>query len=438
MAASEFARKQLEKHGWKKGSGLGKEEHGRADPIKVTLKMDKAGVGHDPGKEFTDHWWMRAFNDAAKKIGTKKQADPSESAETKKEKETSDRKKRFYAQFVKSSVLANGVEEKDEDAESSSEDEDSTPQESLPTLDDLHKFCGGATGHRAAMFGFKMKGKLGRVAAHDRMFEEKLKSDSQSLVVGSIDTKLDETERDSPSTDKKKKRKKSKNRVSSDAEVGSSKVNDENVDIADDVSNVKTKKKRRKRDQEESSSNEAAVKGKENRNSCDDAPRPDVEKKETCLSAETIVCADESGSKTKRKKKSKSVAEDLPVTNVEQTDDSQMKEKTKKKKRKNETIEIDDESAPAKSEVGDRLNSSQDGNSLEGAGKRTTDDCPLSLEQPSEDQMKIKKKKKKRKHETAEVDDESTLDKGEVEGSVNSSSNSSKVSKKKKKKKEKE
>lgn len=25
-------------------------------------------VGHDPGKEFTDHWWMRAFNDAAKKI----------------------------------------------------------------------------------------------------------------------------------------------------------------------------------------------------------------------------------------------------------------------------------------------------------------------------------------------------------------------------------
>ena len=28
-------------------------------------------MGHDPGKEFTDHWWMRVFNDAAKKGGTK-------------------------------------------------------------------------------------------------------------------------------------------------------------------------------------------------------------------------------------------------------------------------------------------------------------------------------------------------------------------------------
>lgn len=26
------------------GSGLGKQEHGRSDPIKVTLKMDKTGV----------------------------------------------------------------------------------------------------------------------------------------------------------------------------------------------------------------------------------------------------------------------------------------------------------------------------------------------------------------------------------------------------------
>ena len=30
------------------GSGLGKTEHGMCDPIKVTLKMDKAGVSWSP------------------------------------------------------------------------------------------------------------------------------------------------------------------------------------------------------------------------------------------------------------------------------------------------------------------------------------------------------------------------------------------------------
>ena len=30
--------------------------------------MDKAGVGHDPSKEFTDHWWDNVFNNAAKNI----------------------------------------------------------------------------------------------------------------------------------------------------------------------------------------------------------------------------------------------------------------------------------------------------------------------------------------------------------------------------------
>ena len=27
-----------------------------------------AGVGHDPGKQFTDHWWDNVFNSAAKNV----------------------------------------------------------------------------------------------------------------------------------------------------------------------------------------------------------------------------------------------------------------------------------------------------------------------------------------------------------------------------------
>lgn len=37
-------------------------------PIKAKLKFDTAGLGHDRAKEFTDHWWERAFNDAAQNL----------------------------------------------------------------------------------------------------------------------------------------------------------------------------------------------------------------------------------------------------------------------------------------------------------------------------------------------------------------------------------
>ncbi len=37
-------------------------------PLKPLLKFDNHGVGHDPSKEFTDHWWADAFNAAASRI----------------------------------------------------------------------------------------------------------------------------------------------------------------------------------------------------------------------------------------------------------------------------------------------------------------------------------------------------------------------------------
>lgn len=37
-------------------------------PIKVNLKFDKDGLGHDKAKDFTNHWWENAYNDAANNI----------------------------------------------------------------------------------------------------------------------------------------------------------------------------------------------------------------------------------------------------------------------------------------------------------------------------------------------------------------------------------
>ncbi|VTJ69267.1 Hypothetical predicted protein, partial [Marmota monax] len=45
--------------------GLGRKENGITQAIKVTLKQDTHGVGHDPAKEFTNHWWNELFNKTA-------------------------------------------------------------------------------------------------------------------------------------------------------------------------------------------------------------------------------------------------------------------------------------------------------------------------------------------------------------------------------------
>uniref|UniRef100_A0A2C9KZW0 G patch domain-containing protein 4 n=1 Tax=Biomphalaria glabrata TaxID=6526 RepID=A0A2C9KZW0_BIOGL len=236
MAQSEYAKRLLKKQGWKEGSGLGKKEHGIADPIKVTLKMDKTGVGHDPGKEFTDHWWLRVFNEAAQKIGKKK-----EITENDEKKKKADDKKNFYKGFVKSSTLTNGVELSSKDSESSEEESESNPDARLPTLDDIHTFCGGATGHRAAMFGIKMKGKLSRVAEQEANFEKELNNKNKALPNG------DSTVHSGNTKSQKVKRKKRK--ISSEA-TDTPSLEEQEVFNHENCDKVKKKKKRRREDKE--------------------------------------------------------------------------------------------------------------------------------------------------------------------------------------------
>ncbi|RUS81628.1 hypothetical protein EGW08_010591 [Elysia chlorotica] len=238
MSKSEFARRQLKKHGWKEGSGLGKDEHGRADAIKVSLKMDKAGVGHDPGKEFTDHWWLRVFNETAQKIGKKgkkNDVDMPKSEEEEKQSKMAERRKNFYKGFVQSTTLTNGVEEKTISSESSDEDEkESNNTVSVPTLEDIHKFCGGATGHKAASFGIRMEGKIKRASHHEKQFEEKAKRSAldDDIVNGSVEN-IDSLD----SSTKKRKKKKKKEMEDKDPEA----LNTNKSDLSDGKKSRKRK-----------------------------------------------------------------------------------------------------------------------------------------------------------------------------------------------------
>uniref|UniRef100_A0A8C7E9J4 G patch domain-containing protein 4 n=1 Tax=Nothoprocta perdicaria TaxID=30464 RepID=A0A8C7E9J4_NOTPE len=63
-----FAERQLLRHGWQRGRGLGKREDGIAEAIRVRVKCDTAGLGHDAAEPFSFHWWDHVFNASAANI----------------------------------------------------------------------------------------------------------------------------------------------------------------------------------------------------------------------------------------------------------------------------------------------------------------------------------------------------------------------------------
>ncbi|KAK2172471.1 hypothetical protein NP493_954g00001 [Ridgeia piscesae] len=166
----------LEKHGWQRGSGLGRSEDGIKEAIKVKIKNDTTGVGHDPGKEFSYHWWDHVFNKAASRIqvhnteeGVRVTRAPAKSKKVKR-KDTRDV---LYGNFVKASTLtcnADGVVETKVERESSDSEDDT----SLPRCTDkeLFKLCGSRTAHKGARHGLKLSGKLQRLEEQERLAAE--------------------------------------------------------------------------------------------------------------------------------------------------------------------------------------------------------------------------------------------------------------------------
>jgi len=427
VVQSDFASKILGKHGWTEGAGLGKDEQGMQVPIRVFLRKteDKTGMGHDPGKEFTDHWWMRAFNDAAKKAGTKTE---TKCPKERKEKELSEKQKAFYSRFTKGGILDQGVEEvkKDTDSGSSSEEEELALKKSVPTLDDLHKFCGGATGSRAGAAGIKMGGKLSRAAAQEKMFEEKLRSKKNKHENG-VDNECD-----TPGEDKKsRKRKKRKN-------------NDQDSDNNEDESR-KSKKKKKNTD-EECALNTGNTDTVDNPNTSESGLNKSIKKKKKKDKKSLDDSSDsknEDFSKEAKKKKKRDNEESSRVDNEDVIDNSQKCEneskkvkKKKKKDKKNDEQVICDEEMVENSQEGENESRKSEKKKKKRKETETTNISEESLNFHKDEDVsrKAKKKKKAEKKHSEESSIMNCGDEEMVDDSPKCEDESKKAKKKKKKK----
>uniref|UniRef100_A0A8C5WFS4 G patch domain-containing protein 4 n=1 Tax=Leptobrachium leishanense TaxID=445787 RepID=A0A8C5WFS4_9ANUR len=220
-----FAEEQLQRHGWTEGKGLGKRESGISKAIKVKVKCDKAGVGHDSAEQFTFHWWDHVFNKTAASISVEADQDGVQvkkmegdcTVTNKKPRKALGRNNMLYGRFIKSATLLSGGEapgEKPSSSESSdTEDEDEKLDLSSATKmtdEDLIKVCGGRTAHKGARHGLTMSAKLSRLEEQERAFLEKYskKEDKKKTEPKVVD--------DSVRPKKHKKKKKNLREVESD------------------------------------------------------------------------------------------------------------------------------------------------------------------------------------------------------------------------------
>ncbi|MEJ1277707.1 G patch domain containing 4 [Cricetulus griseus] len=221
-----FAEEQLLKHGWTQGKGLGRKENGITQALKVTLKQDTHGVGHDPAKEFTDHWWSDLFNKTAASLVVDTGKDGVQIRRLSKEttQRSHPKSNLLYQKFVKTATLTSGEEKPDRESGSDDDSHEPTP----PKM--------------AARIGITMKAKLARLEAQEQAFLARLKG---SKDVGTSQPHTDKE----PSHKKKKKRKQKEEEETATTEKN---VSEELLEHTDPQSFKKReKKKRRRKDQRE-------------------------------------------------------------------------------------------------------------------------------------------------------------------------------------------
>ncbi|XP_060937415.1 G patch domain-containing protein 4 [Limanda limanda] len=303
-----FAEQQLLRHGWEQGKGLGREENGICEAIKVNVKCGKGGVGHKEGEQFTFHWWDHVFNKASASLQVESDQDGIKLKKTVEEDEDgmiSNKRPRkawlakdkLYGCFVKSATLLSGQEQPEPKA-SDSDDSSSSDEEDDQRLDlssttklsdaDLMKACGGRTAHKGARHGLNMSAKLARLEQQEAEFMAKYGKKNQppaalpvcgkpappTSKAAEVQVELpEETADEAPSTKMKKKRKSSTPSV---MEVSESPGAD-----------VKPKKKKKKKKGDEEITD--------------------------AVSTEDVICVEncetEHSHKTKRKQKKKNKAE---------------------------------------------------------------------------------------------------------------------------------
>ncbi|XP_072283866.1 G patch domain-containing protein 4 [Pyxicephalus adspersus] len=285
-----FAEEQLQRHGWTEGKGLGKRESGISEAIKVKVKCDTAGVGHNSAEQFTFHWWDHVFNKTASSISVepdqdgvqvKKVTDEDSTVTNKKPRKALTNRDMLYGRFIKSATLLSEGEkpvekESSSDSSDSSEDEDEKLDLSSATKltdDDLVKICGGRTAHKGARHGLTMSAKLSRIEEQERAFLEKYGKKEPVGPLGEKDTETgskkkkyrpditdEDVSSDTTQRKKKKKRKKAINDKTLEEKNGdeehnpwpeedttNSKSNMDNEELGDASKDLKSSRKKKKK-----------------------------------------------------------------------------------------------------------------------------------------------------------------------------------------------
>nr|XP_029481126.1 G patch domain-containing protein 4 [Oncorhynchus nerka]XP_029481137.1 G patch domain-containing protein 4 [Oncorhynchus nerka] len=276
-----FAEQQLLRHGWEQGKGLGRQENGISEAIKVKVKCDKGGVGHRQGEQFTFHWWDHVFNKASSSlevesgengVQVKKLVEEEEEGMISNKKPTKAMlgRDKLYGCFVKSATLLAGLEQPEQkssstdDSSSSSDDEDQRLDLSSTTKlsdADLVKACGGRTAHKGARHGLTMSAKLARLEQQEQEFMAKYGKKNQlaAATPDSVTTQpaaqISEDELTHETPGKKTKKKKRKNHSEDTCEN----VAEENADSAVVSRSTNMKIKVKKKESLKENTGEVAV-----------------------------------------------------------------------------------------------------------------------------------------------------------------------------------
>jgi hypothetical protein len=91
------SQKLLEKYGWKEGSGLGRNEDGISEPIKVKLKNNNLGIGYNLGQDLT--WWSSMYDNVISNISVSND-DDGVKVKVSKKKSKSKKKRPLYGKFL--------------------------------------------------------------------------------------------------------------------------------------------------------------------------------------------------------------------------------------------------------------------------------------------------------------------------------------------------
>ncbi|XP_011630773.1 G patch domain-containing protein 4 [Pogonomyrmex barbatus] len=139
---SDFAKAQLTKYGWTEGKGLGKDENGITESIRITANQNNAGIGYRE-TSMQDFWWVKLYDDAAKGVESR-----GNQISLTKDKEQTEQHYELYSKFIKelNNELSPSVQ----------------PHDSMELSDPIKKWIPLTP----------PSGKLKRIAKHDHSFFE--------------------------------------------------------------------------------------------------------------------------------------------------------------------------------------------------------------------------------------------------------------------------